>query len=301
MNRNIQYFDGLGRPMQGVQWQASPNSKKDIVQHIEYDGFGRENKKYLPYVHADGNGSYKAGGSGNVETFYTRTTGADIAGVVRTPKPYAETVFEKSPLNRVLEQGAPGQTWQPAADRTTTGRTVVSDYGTNTGESVLLWKVNETGGGAKAQTGTVDNYYLPGRLYKTVIKDENWVNSSTDPDKPTKEGTVEEYKDFEDRVVLKRIWKSESDSLSTYYVYDDFGDLRYVIPPGYTAPTVTDNSTLFNELVYAYRYDGRRRLIEKKIPGKGWEYIVYNGNDQTVLTQDAVQRAVGKWSYMKYD
>src|SRR5690606_5682369 len=73
--------------------------------------------------------------------------------------------------------------------------------------------------------------------------------------------------------------------------------------PGYTDTTVTDNNTSFNEWVYAYRYDNRKRLIEKKLPGKGWEYIVYNRNHQPVLTQDAVQRSKStpEWNYVKYD
>ncbi|GGH31476.1 RHS repeat-associated core domain-containing protein [Sphingobacterium alkalisoli] len=294
-NQTVQYFDGLGRPLQTVDLMASPGHK-DIVQHIEYDGFGRESRKYLPYVHADGNGAYKTGGSGNVNTFYTRTTGDDISGIVRTPKPYAETVFENSPLNRVLEQGAPGQAWQPSADRgavttaSSTGHTVAMDYGTNVAGDVRLWAVNSNNLGA---SGTP--YYAAGKLYRTVTKDENWITSNG------KGGTVEEYRDFEDRVVLKRVWKSNTEALNTYYVYDDFGDLRYVIPPGYTTATVTDNNTDFNELVYAYRYDGRRRLVEKKVPGKYWEYIVYNRNDQPILTQDSVQRAAKKWSYTKYD
>ena len=293
INVNIQYFDGLGRPMQTVQWQVSP-TKKDIVQHLEYDGFGRESKKYLPYAEStSNNGSYKPSAKINQANFYTSST---ITDVVRINQPYAETVFENSPLNRILEQGAPGAAWQPAASRSTTGRTVATDYGTNVAsgiEAVRLWTVG-------TNNTTSSGNYLAGKLYKTTIKDENWVTG--------KAGTVDEYKDFEDRAVLKRVWESEVKKLDTYYIYDDFGDLRYVIPPGYPIAatgtvTITDNSAAFNEQIYAYKYDERRRLIEKKIPGKGWDWLVYNVNDQVVMTQDAVQRSktVKEWSYTKYD
>lgn len=40
VKNNIAYYDGLGRPWQTVQRQASP-SAKDIVQPFTYDQFGR--------------------------------------------------------------------------------------------------------------------------------------------------------------------------------------------------------------------------------------------------------------------
>ncbi|HCR75489.1 MAG TPA: sugar-binding protein, partial [Chryseobacterium sp.] len=56
-----------------------------------------------------------------------------------------------------------------------------------------------------------------------------------------------------------------------------------------------------NNLCYQYKYDGRSRLVEKKLPGKGWEYMVYDKQDRLVLTQDAILRAQGRWLYTKYD
>ncbi|MEJ5092312.1 DUF6443 domain-containing protein [Sphingobacterium faecium] len=294
VNIKIQYIDGLGRPMQVVDWQGSP-LKNDITQHIAYDGFGRESIQYLPYAkNTVKDGAFKPNASADQLVYYASSSTWD-PHIKKTDYPYAVTVFENSPLNRVQQKGAPGLAWQPDADRTavvttsTTGHTAVTEYGTNAAGDVRLWSINSTG------TGATSSFYAAGKLYKTVIKDENWINTTG------KTRTVEEYKDFEGRVVLKRNWETDTKKLETHYVYDDFGDLRYVIPPGYTATTVTDNSTDFNELLYAYRYDGKRRLIEKKIPGKGWEYLVYNRNDQLILNQDANQRGQQKWSYSKYD
>jgi len=296
-NQSIQYFDGLGRPSQSVQLMASP-TYKDIVQHIEYDGFGRESIKYLPHVkNVSGDGSFKATAKTDQQAYYAASNTWDAA-VIKTTSPYAVTVFENSPLNRVQQQGAPGVPWQPAANRdnvtagTNAGRTVVTDYGTNGTNDVRLWTINSTDNGATA------GYYTAGKLYKTVIRDENWVSANG------KGGTVEEYKDFEGRVVLKRVWETDSKKLETQYVYDDFGDLRYVIPPGFPAATTTLTEAAsgdFHELLYAYRYDGKRRLIEKKIPGRGWDHLVYNKNDQLLQEQDAELRKTNKWRVIKYD
>ena len=48
INVDYQYFDGLGRPLQNVSQNASPN-QKDMIQFFTYDPLGREDKKYLPY------------------------------------------------------------------------------------------------------------------------------------------------------------------------------------------------------------------------------------------------------------
>ncbi|MGJ1457865.1 MULTISPECIES: DUF6443 domain-containing protein [Sphingobacterium] len=292
-NQSIQYFDGLGRPSQTVQLMASP-TYKDIVQYIEYDGFGRESTKYLPYGEKSGNGSFRTGAKTTQSDFYKDGIGWDAA-VVKTANPYSVTVFENSPLNRVLEQGAPGSVWQPLAV-VGTGHTVKTDYGTNTAtglDVVKLWTVTASGA-----SGTTN--YGAGKLYRTTVRDENTVNTAI------RIGSVDEYKDVEGRVVLKRVWDSESKALDTYYVYDDFGDLRYVIPPavmgtGFSELLTDATYVNFDNYIYAYRYDERRRLIEKKIPGKGWEYLAYNKNDQVVLTQDAEQRVRKEWAYNRYD
>ncbi|WP_461791793.1 DUF6443 domain-containing protein [Pedobacter sp.] len=291
-NRTIQYFDGLGRPLQTVTWQGSPTGK-DLVQVFEYDALGREAKKYLPYAEQTaGDGGYKPTGITTQGQYYQPSGGWD-ANVVKTPSPYSITVFEPSPLNRVVKQGFPGTAWQPSAGAAD-DHTVRTAYGTNSANEVKLWSINGAGNGATS------SYYQPGRLYKTTIGDENWKAADGNA------GTTEEYRDFDGRVVLRRTWETSTKSLSTYYVYDDLGNLRYVLPPavngnGQDIGSFDETQAVFDQSIYGYRYDGRRRLVEKKIPGRGWEYMVYNRLDQLVLSQDANQRAGNQWSFTKYD
>ncbi|MFD2581341.1 DUF6443 domain-containing protein [Pedobacter vanadiisoli] len=287
-NQAIQYFDGLGRPLQTVQVQGSPGFK-DIVQPVAYDAFGREQFKYQPYAAQGGTtGSFRTAALADQLAFYNSPT----AGVKATAYPFAETVFEASPLNRVLQQGSPGADWQ-----INSGHTLKSDYGTNAENEVKLWAINGTDNGATA------GVYQPGKLYKTILKDENWVPADL------KTGTTDEFKDFEGRVVLKRVWETNNKSLSTYYVYDDLGNLRYVLPPAVnengqaTLDSFDESQTVFDQFIYGYHYDGRKRLVEKKIPGKGWEFMVYNKLDQVVMSQDANQRnkSPQEWNFTKYD
>jgi len=296
VNQSVQYFDGLGRQLQTVTTQGSP-SFRDLVQPVAYDAFGREAIKYLPYSTSGSAGSYKpdalAGASGYSEsaqkTFYSQI-GQNYPTI---PSPYNQTVFEASPLNRVLQQGAPGDIWQPAASRSNlAGRTVIAEYGTNASE-VKLWTVTSNG----ATSGT----YLAGKLQKTTIKDENWLDANL------KGGTIDEYKNFDGHVVLKRVWETDTKSLSTYYVYDDLGNLRYVLPPAVNdngpspISSFTESDAVFKSFIYGYHYDGKKRLVERKMPGKEWEKMVYNAMDQVILVQDSLLGKNKQWVYSKYD
>ncbi|TKC60159.1 hypothetical protein FBD94_14690 [Pedobacter hiemivivus] len=269
----IQYFDGLGRPLQTVQVKGSPD-KKDIVVPIAYDAFGRESKKYLPYASIDNNGAYKADGLTKVIDYYAAMPAGQTVGF---NTPFSESRFEPSPLNRVLEQGAPGASWQIGG-----GHTIGMSYETNVAGEVNIWTVSGTGG------ASVTSPYNAGTLYKMGSKDENGNESI-------------EYKDLQGKVLLKKVQDGVGTYVSTYYVYDDLGNLRYVLPPAVSVTSFTESDAIFLNYIYGYHYDGRKRLIKKKIPGKGWESMVYNQLDQVVATQDAMQAVGNLWTFSKYD
>jgi len=239
--QSVQYFDGLGRPVQIVQVKGSP-SGKDIVQPIAYDAFGREAVKYLPYAANGADGSYKPAAISDQLNFYhpagTPYTVSQLQGsIAHIPTPYSVTAFEPSPLNRVTEQGAPGDPWQLTGVTTPSGaaagHTVKTEYTAN--NVVALTDVANSYLAALYTISSIDpvsqrptlargigsnTNYPAGQLYVTVTKDENWTSG--------KAGTTEEYKNKEGRVILKRTFNNQSGTiqvLSTYYVYDDFGNL----------------------------------------------------------------------------
>ncbi len=298
--QTIQYIDGLGRLIQTVQVKGNNDATKDVIQPIAYDDFGRETFKYLPYATAAGTpGSYRTdaldpGGYGQPH-YYTLPP----SGVVYTNTPYSKTIFEPSELNRVLELGAPGDAWQPAA-----GHAKKIVYDVNIANNVRYYTAEAVAtSGLEYQRTLADNgFFTAGELYLTISKDENWVSSDG------KAGTVEEYKDKEGRVILKRTYNFNTDvtpnvlePMSTYYVYDFKGNLSFVLPPGANPDAGGVVQANIDKFGYQYRYDGRGRLIEKRIAGKGWDYMVYNTDDDLVLSQDAEQHKTNKWLFTKYD
>lgn len=119
-----------------------------------------------------------------------------------------------------------------------------------------------------------------------------------------------EFKDKEGYIVLKRVKASENNYADTYYVYDDFNMLRFVISPegsNLITGSFDYSSEPAGKYVYFYKYDNRKRLIEKKLPGKESEYIVYNQVDMPIMFQNGNMRKMigsskaNEWQYTKYD
>lgn len=292
----VTYYDGLGRPIQKIDYQQS-DSGKDIVTHIAYDVYGRQIKEFLPFVNQSPSLSYNSNAANDVLNFYSTNA------YENTSNPYSEKLLEASPLNRIFKQAAPGVDWM--LNPSGTDQTIKFEYETNSDKKVKLYKVATSWNSVLKiyepslinASGNVE--YTFNQLYKTITKDENWVSG--------KNNTTEEFKDKEGRVILKRTYsnyKNETEVVhETYYVYDVYGNLTYVIPPLVdTDNTITQE--VLDGLCYQYKYDYRNRLVEKKLPGKQWEFIVYDRLDRVVATGPALNpfgsSDIG-WLFTKYD
>ncbi|RFS15553.1 DUF6443 domain-containing protein [Emticicia sp. C21] len=262
---SIQYMDGLGHPLQTVGYRQSPTAKDIVFEGKTYDAFSRPFKTALTAPTAVQTGEYQANPSGLATTFYGDSYS------------YSEmTAFDNSPLNRLRVQYGAGQAW-----RTNTKN--IQTFDEIAGTAVRLYNSDPTG------NITLSGTYTANTLYKTRVIDEQG-------------NTIVEIKDKSGNLI-QREQPVGAETLITYYVYDEWQRLRAVIQPeGYALnASITKNSATWNSWVFGYTYDAAGRLIEKHTPGGGWQYIVYDKNDLPVLTQDASQTALSKWSFNKYD
>jgi|GEM_PF-1019812 len=295
------FIDGLGRPLQTVSWQASPQGK-DIIQPVVYDELGREAVKYLPFVPGQDKGWAKESPTGT--TTYTGSAHQQFYAngstdkIVDDTKPYDTTIFENSPLNRVAKQYGAGAAWY-TAQKYLQHSYLVNKNGTGIGqERVIAWAIS---GNALSRSG----YYPDGELTIKSTRDEQG-------------NEMREYTDKEGHIILKKVQAVSSPTLSnndhwahTYYIYDDFGNLRFVLQPELSKIIHANDSNnpaqaQLDELGFQYRYDASKRMSEKKVPSAGWVYMVYDNRDRLILTQDANQRAgatnaIKYWTFTKYD
>jgi RHS repeat-associated protein len=283
----ITYFDGLGRPIQKIAGRQS-GTGTDIITHMEYDIYGRQQREYLPII--DGQSlNYRTIDNSAVTNYYGTPAFPDMA---TTANPYSEKLFEASPLNRVLKQAAPGDDWAMGQ-----GHEVKFDYQVNDSIEVRLYKAAITWDsttGVYQPTLSNNGFYPKNQLYKTITRDENWSTGTNH--------TTEEFKDREGRVVLKRNYNN-SIAHETYYVYDDFGNLTFVIPPMVNTLHAITQLKL-DDMCYQYKYDDRNRLAEKKLPGKQWEFIAYNSQGMPIATGPVLNPFGGSgegWLITKYD
>jgi hypothetical protein len=312
-SQSTTYFDGIGRPMQTVITRGSTQGF-DVVLPVAYDEFGRESVKYLPYASDERNGQYKENAlmdpsRGSGDPLYAYRGGKQYefyqtgSKITHDQFPYAQTVFDPSPLNRVVEQGAPGSVWQPGMTNT-----IKKFYQTNSANEVQLWTY------ARPNTdhplGIIDSQgpYEPHELYKNITTDENGAD-------------VIEYTDKEGRTVLKRSQVvndlpgtgdpppiNDTNYASTYYIYDDWGNLVCVVQPegvrnisSYLSSTSVNREAFLQKWAFRYRYDHRKRIILRQVPGADSVIMVYDIRDRLVLTQDGNQRNENKWLFTKYD
>jgi len=289
VSRTTQYVDGLGRPLQTVTWKASP-LQKDLVTPVVYDVYGREQYKYLPFAATAVQGTDAINdGNFKLDPFQQQAafSGTQYPGETYY---YSQVNFEASPLNRVSAGYAAGNNWVGSS------RGATNAYLVNTAtENIHIWNIAPTAGSLPMDGGT----YPAGQLYKSVTTDEQ-------------NHQVVEYKNNEGQVVLKKVQLAASPGtdhagwLCTYYVYDDVGNLRFVIQPRAvelinTGSSWTISQSIADELCFRYEYDERKRMIIKKIPGAGEVWMVNDARDRVVFTQDANLRTPNQWICTLYD
>lgn len=291
----VQYFDGLGRPKQIVNVKASTTGK-DLVTPIVYDQFGRQSKNILPTPVNTLNSAIHSGITNeNVANSYYGINNA-----------FAEKEFEASPLDRVLQQAHAGDSWKLAS-----GHTKKYSYDANSAGEVLKFVTTTTWNTVSNVKNTstelsvsIENtaqssngYYNVGMLYKTTITDEDG-------------NPIIRFINGNDQTLLTR----ETDgtqNLDTYYVYNEYNQKVFVITPKAVKLIKANGNivtqAILDDLCYQYSYDVNNRMVEKKLPGKGVEYTVYDKQDRAVLEQDAILRSTNNnfatkgWIFTKYD
>ena len=279
--RVITYLGGLGNSVQTVLSQVSP-AKKDLIQPVQYDVHGRQLTRYLPYVSNEDDGRFRDkalddGGYSDSEQYaFYQMSGQKHA---TDSYPYSVTEIEPSPLGRLKAQTGAGYDWHSE------GKKAVVEYLLNReSDDIRLWRVNSSG------LPVSSSVYGDFQLQVSVTHDENGHRTR-------------QYIDKLGRTVQQEVEEEPNVWMKTYYIYNDLGQLAFVLSPGAVVklPNFTPTSSFLDQWAFRYKYDELGRMVESKAPLAAWVYAVYDELDRIVLTQDGNLRAGNLWAFVKYD
>ena len=272
----ISYCDGLGRVVETVLQGSAPDGR-DLVTLLDYGTLSRVERSWLPQPHAGG-GSFVSPDLFRQSAMGSATYGGDAA-------PYAESFHEASSLERLERQYGAGQSWREAQ------KPVVTERLTNRADGVLSCRRYEVSG----ERGLT----LKGLFPSCTL----FVEKTTDEDGRC----IYVFRDFLGQTVLHRR-VAGGVFHDTYYVYDGYGSLRFVLPPD-ASSRMADTGTVWSmesdatlsRYAYCYLYDQRMRCIEKSLPDCERQVFRYDRRNNLVFSQDGALRAQGRWRFFLYD
>lgn len=141
-------------------------------------------------------------------------------------------------------------------------------YGTNTpADKVIRYKL------PLAPSG----FYPAGSLERISVKDADG-----------REKII--FRDLDGNIILER--RSLGD---TYYIYNDLGQLRYVLTPEY------QKHPDLSAFAYQYEFDAHDNLVKKILPGAQYTQYWYDKDGRCVFSQDAGLRSKGLFHFYLYD
>ena len=276
VTEDVTYYDGLGYPSHVVNVGASPTGRS-IVTPCWYDAVRRDDARtYLPYVAANGAPEITGDVIAQQAAFYRAKYGSGEGYF------YAEKVYEASALDRVVAEYKPGKVFRE------NGKKIVFGYRFNTENEALLLTYD----------GNTGNVKVDGTYPASTLKCSETTNEDG--------GRLLTYTDLRDRKMMERNYSDDNSPVDTYYVYDDWDQLCWVIQPEGAAllsagDSLTPGCAIARKYCFRYRYDGRHRQTERQLPGREPEFLVYDRNDRPVMSQDGNMRAKGQWLLDKLD
>jgi len=285
------YQDGFSRNMQVVLHNVQPG--QSIVTPSD-TRFQRREYSYPGYPAASGSG-FRSNAFQEQRSYYNGLYPGEGGAT------YGFSENNSSSGKRSEISYAPGKSQAGQLRGTESSRQ------TNSAGEVRLWTLDIRDQPVSTAT------YSAGQLFALSTKAPNENPAGVLPLPPLSRV----YKDKEGRVILQQVsdsfYTASNPGLvyrytfaSTYYVYDQHGRLRYVLPPKATAlleengwnmtPAILDN------LCFQYRYDARGRQTEVKKPGEGgFTELVYDRKDRVVMRRSPLEAERGLWEVSLYD
>lgn len=264
----VVYYDGLGRPVETVRRGITP-SGQSLVALQEYDDAGRPVRAWQPVV---GTGAFMS----------AEEVAAAASALYGDTHAFSTTIYQNSPAETVEGTIRPGAL---LASSPVTVKKYVND-GSAAFRAIRF--------GVGADGSLVNGGLWPDGMLmagKTVDEDGR---------------TLIEFADPHGRTVLSRRLVTAGDYADTYYVYDGYGDLRYIVPPLASDELAAESKaemswSTADDVVDRYCYYYEKNILGQvtlfKQPGREATIYRYDALNRLTLTQDGNQRANSMWTF----